>query len=221
MKSKEREKARHLRKSGHSVKEISDRLGVSKSSASLWVSDVLLSAAAKRRLLSRYTEGQIASQAAIRAKTAGKEAQARVKALAVLSRVPDIKEIGQLLCSLVYWCEGAKIYAGKGQFSFTNSDPALVASFLRLLRKGFSVDETKFRVCVHIHGYHHEGTQLKFWSKVTNIPVEQFMRSYRKKESRTTIRSGYQGCVSVRYYDAVLHRDILAIASEFFRTKGL
>lgn len=125
-----------------------------------------------------------------------------------------------MLCALIYWCEGAKLYGNKGNFCFTNSDPMLVAAFLKLLRASFDIDESKFHPALHIHEYHNERAQLKFWSKVTSIPVGQFIRSYRKPESGITIRKGYQGCVQVRYYDKMVLRRILAIASEFLRING-
>ncbi len=220
MKLKEHKLAIILRRQGYSMKEISKALQISKSTVSVWVNNILLSRSAQKRIRLLYTDGQIASQKAHRAKTALKEHGAREEARQILSKIPHNREIKQLLCALIYWCEGAKRYGNKGNFSLTNSDPALVSTFLSLLRESFELDESKFRVCMHLHSYHDEKIQLKFWSKMTSIPIEQFIRSYLKKESGISIRDGYQGCISVRYYDTVLLRRILAIASEFLKKKG-
>ena len=62
MKTNERAKARRLRKdNGMSLKDISIRLGVSKSSVSLWVRDVILTPSQEKALLKqdRITHGQI------------------------------------------------------------------------------------------------------------------------------------------------------------------
>ena len=216
-----RRKAVALRKRGRSLNEIVNQLAVSKSSVSAWVRDVTLSDVARKRIESRYTMGQLASQKAHFAKTASKEVAASEEALRVLETIPNNSAIKKLLCAVMYWCEGAKLYNQRGNFSFTNSDPALVRKFLALLRESYELDESKFRACVHLHSYHSESAQLKFWSKMTSIPIRQFIRSYHKQESGKSIRTGYQGCISVRYYDAILLRQLLAIAREFLNKKGL
>lgn len=202
------------------MKEIAIELKVAKSSVSQWVRNIPLSNAAKRRIEMLYTNGQLAAQASHRAATRDKEDIAAKEARDILSRVHDQKEVRQLMCALLYWCEGAKLYNNKGNLSFANSDPDLVAAFLSLFRSSFELDESKFHPCIHIHGYHNEETQLKFWSKVTNIPIGQFIRSFRKQESGKSIRNGYQGCIQVRYYDKLVLRKLLAIAREFLKKPG-
>jgi transposase len=220
MKLLEHRKAVALRKQGRSLKEIAEALRVSKSTVSLWVTNVPLTKAAQKRIRSLYTNGQIASQESHWAATRLKEKIVQEEAIKVLARFPTQKEVKQVICSLMYWCEGAKLYRNRGSFCFTNSDPTLVASFLSLLRDSYDIDESKFHPAIHIHGYHDEATQLKFWSKVTSIPVGQFIRSYRKPESGINIREGYQGCVQIRYYDKMVLRQILAIAREFLKKTG-
>ncbi|MBI5004377.1 hypothetical protein HZC00_04770 [Candidatus Kaiserbacteria bacterium] len=212
MKQEEQEQAIVLRKKGHSLNEISTRLGVAKSSVSVWVKDVTLSTQAQRRIESRYTKGQLASMRTHRQMTTQKLEDAEQYADAILGNLHTDVPVDQIICAMLYWCEGSKMYANKGIFSFTNADPDLVATFLSLLRRSFDVDESKLRVCMHLHGYHDEARQLSFWSKTTSIPKEQFIRSYRKQETAITIRKGYQGCIQIRYYDTVLLRRILAIA---------
>jgi len=53
MKLEEKQKAIALRKEGYSIKEIARILPVSKSSASIWVKEVILNSQAKKRLLTR------------------------------------------------------------------------------------------------------------------------------------------------------------------------
>src|SRR3989338_5397304 len=76
MKLDEQQKAVALRKRGYSMREISERLHVSKSSVSLWVRSVPLSPQALKRLDGIYTAGQIASQETHRKITAKKTADA-------------------------------------------------------------------------------------------------------------------------------------------------
>ena len=120
----------------------------------------------------------------------------------------------------MYWCEGTKIKRGE-VLGFTNSDPLVIASFLKLLREGFSIDEQKLRATLHIHDYHNADAQLRFWSKVTTIPLSRFHRPYRKPHTGVRTREGYQGCISIRYLNVDFGRRLEAIAIAFLENKGL
>jgi len=116
-------------------------------------------------------------------------------------------------------CEGRKNYFNG--VAFTNSDPKLVTLFLKLLREGFEIDERKFRVCVHLHGYHNASNQIAFWSRITKIPREQFIKPYLKPNTANRIRQDYQGCVSVRYHSNDLVKMLLAFSESFFKEVGI
>lgn len=214
MKLKEKEQAIALRKRGYSLKEISERLGVAKSTASLWLRDVSLSRSAQNILRSKYTKGQLASQEARRRMTQEKMDEARKRAKGVVRRANMSADSKRILCAVLYWCEGSKAERDK-DFTFTNSDPYLVQVFLGLFRENFRIDETKFRVCVHLHEYHDKQKQLQFWSKVTNIPICNFIKPYMKSHTGKRIRKGYQGCIAIRYSDVVISREVQAIAREY------
>ncbi|WKZ26778.1 MAG: helix-turn-helix domain-containing protein [Candidatus Paceibacterota bacterium] len=214
MKLKERHKAVQLRGKGFSLKEISDNLNVSKSSVSLWVRDVELSDEAKELLRKKYTRGQIASQEVLRAKKRARLDESKQKALDILKVVDLDKESKKVICAVIYWCEGVK---NDSYFGFINSDPNLISTFLKLLRASFVLNEKKFRVCIHLHNYHSEKTQKAFWSRITKIPQGQFMKSYKKNNGGKRVRKNYQGCANIRYYDARLAQDLLAIAREYMK----
>lgn len=214
MKRKEKQEATLLRKRGFSMREISEKLGVSKSTASLWVRDIPLSKRAKDILSKKYTEGHKASQKTHREKTNAKLAAAHIHAVRTVKYASTDKYTQRVVCAMLYWCEGKKS-RNDSEFLFTNSDPDLVAAFLRLFRENFSVDEKKFRVCVHLHEYHNTQRQLQFWSKVTTIPLSNFIKPYRKAHTGKRTREGYQGCASVRYHDANMAREIQAIARSY------
>jgi hypothetical protein len=105
--------------------------------------------------------------------------------------------------------------------AFTNSDPKLVKTFLKLLRNSFTLDEKRFHPCIHIHSYHSPKVQLDFWSKVTDIDKQQFIKPYRKANSGKRIREGCQGCIDVRYSSSDLARRLLAIAKAFLQHTGV
>lgn len=218
-KIKEKERALQLRKQGYSLNEISNTLSVSKSSASLWVRDVSLSPHAKAVIAKKRIRAREKAAATVKIRVDKSFSLARRRGDVIVASAVFNEDASRVLCALIYWCEGVKIRR-RGLFGFTNSDPLLVASFLNLLRQGFSIDEEKFRVMVHLHDYHDEKTQLRFWSKVTSIPLVQFHKPYRKPHTGTRTRDGYQGCVSIRYMNVRLGREIEGIAKAFLDLKG-
>jgi transposase-like protein len=204
----------NLRNLGYSYKEIATKIGVSKSTAHLWTKEVKLSSEGSVRLQSRFLFGQVNSQV-----TQGRLKKQKLDMiweeqqtyLAKLSNVPD-----KLLCALIYWCEGAK---DRTAVLFTNSDPKLARTFIKLFRNSFNLDESKFRVVIHLHEYHDEATQKKFWSKVTHVPISQFSKCYRKPHTGKVKRENYPGCIQIRYYDAKVAKILLILAEAFMKSR--
>ncbi len=212
MKIYQQNKAKLLRQKGYSLNEISRLLEVSKSSISLWIRNIKLSPEAKRRIIARFTAGQLASQETKRKQTALKESEAKTLAENILNNYFPNININKILCAMIYYCEGNKII--KDGIRFTNSDPLLIATFLRLFRSCFKIDEGRLRGCIHLHGYHDKEVQLKFWSKIARIPKCQFIKPYIKQNSGLYKKEGYQGCVSIRYADTKIARELKILAIE-------
>jgi transposase-like protein len=204
-----------LRKQGASVSEIANQLKVAKSSVSVWVRNVPLTDKAEKILLKKITAGQLAGGRSRHNAVLSAEHAYLKSTKAEFSSLNLNRNHYKLLCSLIYWCEGAK---NTNPVAFTNSDPELVALFLFLFRNTFDCIESKFRVCVHLHSYHDQATQIAFWSQVTNIPVAQFIKPYKKQHSGTQIHENYQGCVSIRYYNTDTARQLQAAAKAAFST---
>ena len=205
MKEKENKRAVLLRRNGFSLNEISRKLRISKSTASVWLKDVEIDSAGNSRLNSRRTNGRNKSWIArnkLKTKLFNSTAQKNVR---ILLKATHLKNIDKIYCSLLYWCEG-----NKDNFSvrFTNSDPKMIKTFLSLFRKSFNIDEKRLRVCLHLHDYHNEEDQKEFWSSVTNISKIQFLKTYRKYHTGIRIKEGYQGCVSLRYNDSKIAREL-------------
>ncbi len=206
-------KAKKLRIEGYSVKELHRMLGVSKGTISIWIQDVKLSDKAQARLRQNYTNGQLASQKTIKEKTRQKNIQADHFAKNVLSKANISKAELTILCAMIYLCEGNKSF--KSLITFTNSDPSLIATFLYLFRNSFELDEKKFRVLMHLHKYHNEKIQKEFWSKITQIPQEQFNKTYLKPTNEKYKKEGYQGCIKVYYGNVSMARKLQSIAKMF------
>ncbi len=210
MKKEERIKAIELREKGCSLKEISNNLRVSKSTASLWVRDIKLSDAAKKILISKIDIGRYISAENRKNRTLATENKYLEEAREELAtrRDPD-----KITCAMMFWCEGTK--SPKNGMTFTNSDPKLVKKFLYLLRKSYNIDETKLHPCIHLHSYHSPKKQLDFWSKVTDIKKSQFIEPYMKANTGKQIHKNYEGCISVKYHSNDLARRMISFAMAY------
>lgn len=212
-------KAIALRRRGYSLSEIMHSVKASKSSVSVWVRNEPLTPAGRERLLTKIKLGQLISAENKRKRTRIQIADFVKEAEEDISKMVLDSLHGKFMCALLYWCEGTKNYF-QG-VNFINSDSRLVSTFLFLFRKSFSVDEGKFRCCVHIHEYHDANKQITFWSKVTHIPEKQFIKPYLKPHTGKRIKADYQGCISIRYHDNTMARRLYALGETFIKSKGL
>lgn len=203
------------RKEGYSLAEISKMFGVTKDTASRWLRGIKLSAIAQKRLDRLKRDGQRAGAKSRMMTRKASEVLYFNEALEEIETNPDYAKIA---CAMIYWCEGKKKANG---VAFTNSDPKLVRTFLKLLRASFQIDESKFHPCVHLHSYHSAEKQLDFWSKITDIDKRQFNKPYRKANSGKRKRIGYQGCINVCYGSADLSRRLIAIAKAYLQHTGV
>ena len=214
-------KAQELRKRGFSLKEISDSLKISKSTASLWSRDIQLSKKAAKRLSAKVTHGQLISARQRIARTDAirqEYFEKGIETVRTVARERRDKMISKIFCALLYWCEGGK--HDDRCIQFTNSDPKLIRVFVNLFRKSFPVDESKFRILLHLHEYHSLPTQIKFWQAITSIPASQFSKPYLKPHSGKRMKLDYPGCVNIRYYDANIARELLGVGKAFLEIFG-
>jgi len=208
-----KKKAIKLRKKGYSLKEIAKKIKIAKSTSSLWLRNIQLNGKAKERLKQRGLLAQYKTSLRWQKKQKQEKAELKKKALEFFKKIKKDPLQFKLYCSLLYWCEGAK--GVKAGVRFINSDPLLIKTFLILLRKSFEINERKLRVGLHLHQYHNEELQKEYWSKITKIPTIQFIRIYRKPNTRKRIREGYPGCATIYYYDNKLAKKLTSIYEAF------
>ena len=75
----------------------------------------------------------------------------------------------------------------------------MVCFMMRWFREICDVSEEKFRAQLHLHSGQNEQAMKLFWSRVTDIPLSQFGKSYVKSEGsghRKNIL--YKGTIHVR-----------------------
>jgi len=209
-----KERAFKLRTDGYSVKEIADKLHIAKSTSSLWVRNIKLNQEAQKRLEARKLLGYYRGGLTWQKKRIEAEKQRRILVLKVVNRIKKDSNHLKIYCALLYWCEGGK--NEKDSLRFINSDPALIRTFLTLFRKSFITNHKKFRVLLHLHEYHNEKRQKEFWSSLTKIPKNQFLKSFRKQHTAKRIKENYPGCATIYYYDVRLARELRSLYKTFF-----
>ncbi len=208
-----------LRKTGFSIKEISRELQIAQSTASLLLRNVVLSKKAKEILERKRALGREKATLTLVNNRKRRQAYSTSLACSLLEGVQIDQEIAFLIASISYECEGGK--SEFGSLEFTNSDPLLVKIFLSALRTSFLLDESKFRVAMHLHGYHNEKKEKEFWSAVTGIPQGNFIKTFQKEESGINQKDGYRGCVQIKYFDVSIKRTLLATKCILANKMGL
>jgi transcriptional regulator with XRE-family HTH domain len=199
-KTVERQRARELRARAWTLQEIADELGVSRSSASLWVRDVEFEPKPRQRPVFRNPSSlHLKKLAEIEAA----DAWAR-------TYVASLSEDAFFAAGIaLYAGEGAK---GDGEVIFANTDPAMIRFFCTWFRRYFVVDESRLRLRVYLH----EGLDLdaaqRFWSDVTAVPLGQFRQGYRAPADSTIRTNKHEhGCAYVRYTCSTTHRRIMGL----------
>jgi transcriptional regulator with XRE-family HTH domain len=203
-----KQKAVALRKKGYSFREISVRLGIAQSTASVWLRGITLSQEANRRIHAISDNGRRKGLASNTKRRDSERKRIQEEVDEYLAKIVEVDP--KVACALLYWGEGTK-YLQNHSISFMNADPVMIQYFLRVFREGFKLDETKLRALVHLHEYHNVEKQQKFWSETTGIQIKQFNRSYIKPNTGKRKKENYPGCISIRYSDSKIYKEVMYI----------
>lgn len=207
-----KEKAVKLRTDGFSYTQITKSLGVVKSTLNTWLRD--LPKPEKYQYLTQDSWLKTIrplAQAANKRKNDGLFNEMVKKVKTEVSLLEPGKQTEKSILSMLYWAEGSK--RKQSVVIFANTDPRLIFLFATLLRRNFQLDESKFRVRLHLHYYHRESEVKKFWSKLLKIPENRFGKTYRKKRSKEkTFRRNFGGICFLKYNSVYLQREIMQYA---------
>lgn len=78
------------------------------------------------------------------------------------------------------------------------------------------INENKFRAWVHLHKYHNEKEMVSFWSSITSIDKSKFF-IYNKPHTGINRKPGYKGCISIRYNDSIIFKEVFIIINRFVK----
>jgi 4a-hydroxytetrahydrobiopterin dehydratase len=199
-KLEKREEARRLRAQSLTLADIAQKLGVSKSSVSIWVRDVAFTPS-KRRY--------------------GPRVRPHPAQVRKLQEIEDCDRVGSELIGTLseeaFLVAGAALYAGEGSkregsVLFANSDARMMAFFCAWLRRFFEIDESRLRARIYLH----EGLSLDeaeaHWARVIWIPRDQFRAGYRAPADASIRHNKHEfGCGYVYYACTRTHRRIMGL----------
>jgi transposase len=197
----ERQQARQLRRTGLPLTEIAARLGVSRSSVSLWVRDVAFEP------LPRVPRGRRREPNALQRRKQGEVERLLEEGRVRIGR-PSEREL--LVAGVaLYAGEGAK---RDGAVKFANTNPRMIAFYCAWLRRFFDVDESRLRARLYLHEGLDLDASVVFWSKLTGIPPAQFLKPYRAVPDPSIRQAKHvHGCVSIDYSCSSTHRSIMGL----------
>lgn len=175
-KSIKRNKAQKLRKSGRSIREITQQLGVSKSTVSLWCRDVKLTSqqtkALERRMLEGFHRGRMKAAQLKQAEKAVRIARMQQEGRVLLSNITrrDLFLLGLGL----YWGEGTK----SGLAKFSNSNLVLLKLFIRWLEDIWGIPRKQLSFLLLINEKHRTRIQevLRYWCRTLRVSENQFTK---------------------------------------------
>ena len=91
--------------------------------------------------------------------------------------------------------------------------PAVISTFIGLLRKNFNIDETKLRFDVGYRWDQNYNKLKRYWSKITNIPISKALNNKpdKRTKGKRTLKKGYMGICRVIYYSTSLQFELQSI----------
>jgi transposase-like protein len=181
MKTAKRDMARKLRREGLSMREIERRLGVARSTVSLWVREIELTDHQREEL-----------------QALGASARTRSRRIYYRARRRMFQDEGRLAARkgeprhaagcMLFWAEGSR---HRNNVQFTNSDPAMTAFFMGFLRHYFAPPHDAVRVACNLFADHEERQRQieDFWLATVDLPRSCLTKTMVNKYSRYSKRT--------------------------------
>lgn len=204
----DKEKALALRKQEMSYSQIKSILGIGKGTLSGWLKNYPLS---KERIdaLQGKNERRIERYRETRKRT--KEKRLNEFYLEQKNNLFPFTSRDFFIAGLfLYWGEGTKTISKN--VSVSNTDPSVVNFFIDWAINYLRVPKEKIHICLHLYNDMDIEKEKNYWSKILNIPLNQFSKPYIKISSSIRInqKGGFgHGTCNARISDARLSEKIL------------
>lgn len=212
---KKKSEAIRMRKEGASYSQIKEKIKVSKSSLSLWLHNMPLPEKRLRELRDWNVVRIERFRDTMRRKRESRWKEVRKRAakdIGTLSR----KEM--LIAGLfLYWGEGGKTMIAST--SLSNTDPAMLCFFIHWLQT-LGVPKGRLRVHVHLYADMDIKMELRYWSKVLDLPPTSFTKPYIKTSNRSGLsykQKFTHGTCNVLYHNRDVSEYVL-MALDYIRS---
>lgn len=194
----DKNKAIELRKQGLTYNEIRQTIpNISKGTLSGWLKNIELEPYQKKRILKKIKDGSDYSR--LKGAWSNKvKAEKRIK----LIKLEAKQEFDSLmkdslfpvgLC--LYWAEGAKT---SRSFQFINSDSTMIRIIMKWLRETLKINENEIKIKLYIHKIYDNEDCEKFWSGITKIDREKFLKTvYKLTIHKVKKNISYKGCCRI------------------------
>lgn len=149
-----------LRSRGFSLPEIYREVKVGYGSVSRYIQGV--------KILPQYQKIWLSKRNGSKARKTRLEADAREKAKEQVASLNTKEKL--LFLAALYWGEGGKV-----DFNFTNSDPEMIKIFVSGLKETLGITQKNIRISIRTYEDLDKKTCLNYWSKITKIPVRDFV----------------------------------------------
>ena len=195
-----------LRHQGLSYREIVSRIPflLSRSTISQWCKEIELTPQQLDRLDQLYRVSSYRNRL-LGSKTTQRRRAQEIETIKVQAR-SEVTQLAQnplwIAGLMLYWAEGAK----KEHVALSNSDPQIAHLMMKWFREVCHVPEGKFKAYLNIHSGQDDQVIKAFWSKIIDLPLSRFGKSYVKQEGTGHRKNTlYQGTIRIN----ICNRDLL------------
>lgn len=196
-------RAHKLRREGKSIKDIATALSISRSTASVWCQEIVLTKTQQEKLFKKQVEaGHLGRMRGAEVNRNRKLENIATQEYIAREMVGKISERDRLMLGIgLYWGEGVKA-SGSGGASLVNSDPAIVLCARDWFER-LGVKREDFSPYIFISDTHksREEELYTFWSKYLSIPRSQFHKVVFLKGRRKKVyenHNSYYGILTLR-----------------------
>lgn len=182
-----------LRKKGKSYSQIGGELNVPKSTLSVWLKDVKISAEAKNKIQERIKSTSL-EKLIERNKNRPKVVEAQHKKIREAAEIESKKYLKDPLFIAglsLYWGEGYKRGAEGSKWKsidFTNSDSEMIQVMIKFFVKFFKITPKEMRAQIMLHDSSKTTITVDYWSKITGIPATNFIKTCHSISSASKFR---------------------------------
>lgn len=179
-----REQVFKLRKNGYSYSYISEKIGISKSTLSVWLSSI------------PYTPNKTIIDRIEKARAASGYWKAKRKLESIESAEKEAKkEMGKITNRDLFML-GIGIYIGEGAktnntIRVINADPKIIRFAVKWFEEACGLSKVNFRLRLHLYPDNNIKECINFWSNISKIPEKQFYKvQIDRREDKKIIKKG-------------------------------